>query len=99
MNNILDGDSTVVVAKDQVSCDLGGEAVILHLTSGIYYGLVAVGARIWELLQKPRTLNEIRDVLVTEYEVEPDRCEQDLRALFQEMSAQGLIQIEREATR
>jgi hypothetical protein len=36
--------STVVAAKDQVSCDLVGEAVILDMKSGIYYGLNPVGA-------------------------------------------------------
>ena len=31
-------------AKDQVSCDLGGEAALLHMNKGIYYGLDPVGA-------------------------------------------------------
>ena len=35
----LSGDSTVVVSQDQVSCELGGEAAILNLKAGVYYGL------------------------------------------------------------
>jgi hypothetical protein len=46
--------STVVAAKDQVSCDLAGEAVILNLKSGIYYGLNPVAARVWSLIQRAR---------------------------------------------
>jgi hypothetical protein len=49
-------DSTVMTAKDQVSSDLGDEVAILDLKGGTYYGLDAVGARIWNLIQKPRTV-------------------------------------------
>jgi hypothetical protein len=41
----------------RVSCNLAGEAVILNTKSGIYFGLKPVGARIWELVQEPRTID------------------------------------------
>lgn len=86
--------SRVVAARDQVSSDLGGEVAILHLGAGAYYGLDGVGARIWGLIQaEPRTVGEIRDVLVGEYEVEPDRCESDLLALLQRLADQGLVEV------
>ena len=75
-------DSTVVRAKDQVSCDLVGEAVILNLKSGVYYGLNPVGARIWELIQEPRTVSAVLDVLLEQYNVEAGRCERDLFCLL-----------------
>jgi hypothetical protein len=89
----LSASSNVVATKDQVSSDLAGEVAILHLQAGTYYGLDAVGARIWSLLQKPTTVGEIRDVIVHEYEVEPDRCENDLIALLQRLAHEGLIEV------
>jgi hypothetical protein len=86
----------VTVTKEQVSCDLKGEAAILNLQNGVYYGLNPVGARIWALIHTPRTVNEIRDILLKEYEVEPDRCESDLFALLQSLAAQGLIETRNE---
>jgi hypothetical protein len=86
----------VVAVKGQVSCELAGEAVILDITPGIYYGLNAVGARIWKLIQEPRTVNEIRAAVLEEYDVEPDRCERDLLALLQELAARGLIEVKDE---
>jgi hypothetical protein len=50
MNRELSERSTVVAVRDQVSSDLGGEVAILDLTGGMYYGLDAVGARVWELV-------------------------------------------------
>ena len=79
-------------AKDQVSSDLGEEVAILNLKNGVYYGLDAVGARIWSLIQEPKTVNEILDVLLDEYEVEPERCERDLLTLLEELVAENLVE-------
>jgi hypothetical protein len=89
----LSVSSSIVAAKDQVSSDLGDEVAILHLKAGVYYGLDGVGARIWDLIQEPRTVEEVRDVLVSEYEVEPDRCESDLITLLQRLADEGLIEV------
>jgi hypothetical protein len=90
---IISENSTVVVTKDQVSCDLSGEAAILNLKSGVYFGLNTVGASIWKLIQEPRTVKEIRDALVEQYDVEPKQCERDALELLQELSTHGLIEI------
>ena len=65
--------------------------MILNFDKGVYYGLDKVGARIWELLRNPLTVAELRDTIVTEYDVEPDRCEADLQALLSELAEAGLI--------
>jgi len=90
---IISESSTVVVTKDQVSCDLSGEAAILNLKSGVYFGLNTVGASIWKLIQEPRTVKEIRDSILEEYEVGSNRCEQDILEILQELSSRGLIEI------
>jgi hypothetical protein len=89
-------NSIVVVTKDQVSADLSGEAAILNLKSGIYFGLNTVGASIWKLIQEPRRVNEIRDTLVQEYDVDPDQCEKDLLALLEELLSKELIELKNE---
>jgi hypothetical protein len=86
-------ESRIVVSQDQVSCDLSGEAAILNLKSGVYFGLNTVGASIWKLIQEPRTMDEIRDAIVGEYDVEPKRCEQDILELLQELSNHELVKI------
>lgn len=94
MKTTLSNTSVVVAAKDQVSSNLGEEEVaILDLKAGVYYGLDTVGARIWDLIQEPKTVAKIRDTLLEEYDVEPDRCEPDLIALLDEMSERGLVEV------
>ena len=94
MKNQILKTSTVVTAKDQVSCELAGEAVILHLKSGVYYGLSPVGARVWSLIQAPRLVSEVLGMILEEYEVEPDRCENDLFVLLQELAVGELIEVQ-----
>jgi hypothetical protein len=87
-------NSTVVATRDQVSSDLKGEVAILDLKAGVYHGLDAVGARIWHLLQESKTADQLRDVLLQEYDVDADRCERDLLALLQRLADEGLVEAE-----
>ena len=77
----------------QVSTNLDGEIVILDANSGQYYGLDEVGGTIWNLIQEPKTVIEVRDAILTEYEVETEQCEQDLFALFKDLATRGLIEL------
>jgi len=96
MKRIVSEDSIVVAATDQVSSDLGGEVAILELTSGVYYGLNEVGARVWELVQEPVAVSEVRAAIVEEYEVEPARAERDVLALLHRLAHEGLIEVRNE---
>ena len=49
----------VAISEDVVSRDLEGEAVILNLDSGTYFGLDRVGTRIWSLLQEGGSLRGV----------------------------------------
>jgi hypothetical protein len=83
----------IVVSPDQVSCDLSGEAAMLNLKTGVYYGLNSVGARIWNLIQEPRTFADIHDNLTREYDVDPAVLDSDLRNHLAELAEQQLIVI------
>ncbi len=89
----LSPESTVVVSKDQMASDIAGETVILGLTAGRYYGLDAVGARVWQLIQTPTSIADLARTIVAEYDVERDRCEADLLALLQKMVDAGLVEV------
>lgn len=83
----------VVAAPEQVSSDMGGEAVILNLKDGTYYGLNEVGAYIWGQIEQPRTVAALRDALLAEYEVDVVQCERDLLDLLSMMADHRLIEV------
>lgn len=55
------------------------------------YTLNEVGARTWELIDGQRRVEEIRDVIVAEFEVSQQAAEADLLALLQQFSEIGAI--------
>lgn len=86
-------DSRVVATRNHVSCELEGEAVVLHLGDSVYYGLNEVALAIWELIQKPAFVWEIRDEIVRQFEVESDNCERDILNLLGQLKESSLVQI------
>ena len=70
---------------------VGDEVVILDLATGTYFGLDPVGARIWELIGEGKTLVEVCDQMLDEYEVSREELERDTLRLAEELVEQGLI--------
>lgn len=89
----LSRDSIVTCADNQVvSVELSGEAVLLNVAAGIYYGLDMISAQIWELIKQPVTVSKLVETLTEEYNVEADRCEADVLTLLNNMADNGLIE-------
>jgi hypothetical protein len=94
MKKELTLNSKVSIAGDVVSCDLVEEAALLNLKDGIYYGLNPVGARIWNLIQKPITVSDILDTIIEEYDVERDVAQADLMELLENLLGKELVKVE-----
>jgi len=74
--------------------ELGGEAVILDLASSTYFGLDAVGTRLWELLQQDTSVQRACAQLLKEFAVDAAQLERDVEDLLQQLAAAGLVQLE-----
>jgi hypothetical protein len=85
--------ATIFATKDQVFSELEGEAVVLQLSTGTYFGLNEVGAKVWSMVQKPCAYSEILSKVLEEYEVDRTQLESDLEGLLQKMMGAGLIEI------
>jgi hypothetical protein len=86
--------SNVSASKFQASSEMLGESVILELKSGVYYGLNETGSLIWNLIQQSKSLEDIRDTILLEYEVETEVCDHYVLKLVQDLASKGLVIIE-----
>jgi hypothetical protein len=68
-----------------------GEAVLLGLNAGAYFGLDSVGTRIWELIAERGLLRDVLAGMVDEFEVEESQAQADLMRLVQELLAKDLV--------
>ena len=79
------------ISEDAVFRELDGEAVILDLERGTYFGLNESGTRIWNLIQQHGSLEGVLEVLGQEYDAVPDTLKDDLLQLVRQLHQKGLI--------
>jgi hypothetical protein len=83
----------VVASRGQLSTKLSGEAVMLGLHDGVYYGLDGAGARIWELVQQPAALCDVAQTVSGEFDVGKDDAMRDLLSLADDLLTRGLLEV------
>ena len=71
--------------------EVGDELVFLTEKGDQIISLNAIGAFIWQQIDGIRTLRDILDLICVEYEVAPDRAEQDLGAFAATLVEHDLI--------
>jgi hypothetical protein len=84
-------DAAFRIPDEVIFRELDGEAVVLNLDTGIYFGLDAVGTRIWRLLVERKPLKAVLDSLIDEYQAPPDRLQRDLLAFVERLDDKGLL--------
>lgn len=90
----LEAESVLRVPQQVLSRTASDETVLLNLDSEEYFGLDAIGNRLWELLQAGTTFGEAISVLLEEYEVERTVLEADISALIADLVEHGLVEVD-----
>lgn len=67
------------------------ELLMMSVELGRYFNLNAVGARIWELLETPRTVDGLVAALTAEYDVAPDTVRQEVERFLDALCERGLL--------
>ncbi|GKS64455.1 hypothetical protein YTPLAS72_17590 [Nitrospira sp.] len=79
------------VAENVVSRDLADESVLLNLDTGTYFGLDAVGTRLWHLLIEHGSPESAIETLLTEYDVDAPRLQKDVDTLIDQLIDKKLL--------
>ena len=74
------------------------ELVILDLAKGEYFALGDIGARLWSGLQAGRTIEQVAQDVVEDFDVASDRALADLFALAEDLVARGLLVADQEVS-
>ena len=67
------------------------ETVMMSIEKGRYYSLNDVGARIWELLETPRTVGELCQRICSEFDVDAPTCEVAVLNFSRDLVANDLV--------
>jgi coenzyme PQQ synthesis protein D (PqqD) len=85
-------DRRFVKPSDVLVQELAGEAVLLHVTRGHYFGLNEVGRAVWREIMTGIPVRQAYEHLLTEFDVSPEQLHQDLTSLVQDLLSQGLLE-------
>jgi hypothetical protein len=78
---------------DMISAEIGGEAVMMSIEKGAYFGLNPVATRIWDLIEQPKTLAELIQAITDEYEVSAEQAADDVQVFVADMIERGIAQV------
>ena len=68
-----------------------GSLVLLDVNGGNYYELNEVGARVWELCDGTRCVQEVVDVVRQEYSASPESVRADVLELLTDLKDESLL--------
>ncbi len=71
--------------------DLDGEAILLNTASGNYFGLDAVGSRMWQSLSQGGSVAQAYAMLLREYKVTPEQLQADLLTFVDKLCERALL--------
>lgn len=83
-------NDSIAIRDEVVFREVGGETVLLNLKTGTYFGLDPVGTRVWQLLAQHGSLAQVLEVMLGEYDIDPERLERDMLGLCRQLCANGL---------
>lgn len=89
-------DTRVARTDSHLSCQVVGETVIFHLSTGKYYSLNESASSIWLRLASPVAVRDLVKMQLDEFDAAPAEVERDAISLLLEMLAVGLIRIDDE---
>lgn len=79
---------------DWLAARVGDEILMMSAEQGLYLGLNAVGARIWDLIDAASTADMVCERLLTEFAVAPDLCRIEVEAFLAQLARHRAVVLE-----
>jgi len=81
----------LIRSEEPLTAVVDGETVMFSPDQGAYFGLDPIGTRVWQLLEQPRSLDDLCATLGDEYDVDDDTCRADIVALVEQLRGANLV--------
>jgi len=86
-------DTYIKRNNEVFASQIDDEVVMMNIQSGKYYGMDAIGSRIWELINEKIQVQQVVDQLLEEYEVSEERCQSDVLEFLDELKENKLVEV------
>ncbi|MDZ7717600.1 MAG: PqqD family protein [Balneolaceae bacterium] len=89
----MNRDTTIIRTNKALVSSIEDELVMFDAEAGQYYGLNNVGTAVWNHLETKKTVDELAEVLTTEFDITVDECRKELIEFLPELEEKGLIEV------
>ena len=85
-------DQNWILSPKSASSRVAEETVLLHLESGLYFGLDTLGTKIWQSLGGETSLGKLCASIAEDYGAPIDHVRADARSFLAKLAEHGLIE-------
>lgn len=89
----LPDDTTLALDAEHLAAEVGGDLIIMSMRTDQYYGLEAVGAYVWRLLDRPRSFSDVVSSVSERFGVDRVTAVRDLTAFVLDLESEGLLEL------
>jgi len=93
MQSIKDNNK-IVLNQELLQSEIDGETIMMSIDNGKYYGLNTVASRIWEIIKTEPLFSELINTLISEYEIDEEKCKIETISFLEKLLENNLIKIE-----
>lgn len=70
---------------------LDGEAIIINLSTGVYYSMDKVGGFLWTMIAEGHSSQEIVAAIIARYHASPEQVQADVERVAEELIRENLV--------
>lgn len=85
-------------SEDVIACEIKGDIVLMTISAGEFLQLNTTAAAIWELIESPRSIEQIVDGLTQRFEIDSETASVETRELIDRLKGHAAITVSTEST-
>ena len=91
--NLIGPDTVVSPADGVIFGDFEGETVLFDRVKNKYHGFDTIYSSIWDLLDEPRSVSQLSDILSEKFELNREKFEKETLNFFNSLFKDNLLKI------
>jgi hypothetical protein len=93
LHNMKSMHKSVVRKLDLITASIDSDLVMMDVDQDQYFGITGVGARIWDLMAEPISVEELVKIILTEYDVDEHVCRLDIESFVDDLLKFNLVSL------
>ncbi|EHK2389211.1 lasso peptide biosynthesis PqqD family chaperone [Clostridium perfringens] len=91
VSKLISLDSIVSQKEDVDVTELNKEKIMMDLDKGKYFMLNETGSAIWDTINEPKSVSEIIESIIKEYDIDRETCESKVLEYLEKLRHEEIV--------